>query len=539
MRMTDGLVAGMAGVGALCEVWPTGSSGSITDWQQRLAVLASQNAALRHQLKNALHSAGEDKFRLVADSALDGILILNADWKIEYVSQTYVQQLGFSQADELVCLLQSVFELVHPEDREPLFDGMLRAIAQQLTDQLCSYRIRHRLGHYLWRESSIRYQYNDSGQMLRMCIVARDITRRRKMEEVLRISAAAFKVLEPMLITDVDLTILLVNQAFTRVSGYSAEEVVGQLPRFLRSGRHEPAFYDELWSTVRDNGVWQGEIWDRRKDGTIAPSWLTVKAVRGLEGEVSYYVCSYLDLTERKRAEAALLDTNRDLAQSRQQLRQLVALNETRLEQEKRHIAREVHDELGQVLTALRMDLSLAIVRHAGQVPGLEAALTGMKTLVDRAIQGVRNVATSLRPAALDMGLVPSISWLCKDFAKHSSIACTLDAPDPSIEMEADRNVVVFRIVQESLINIRKYAQARQVSVSLMRRGHELRLDIRDDGQGFDPLTVARRGSLGLLGMRERVISLGGHIDIHSAPGSGTVISVVIPLEPLNAGAGA
>jgi len=524
----------MASVGEMCDLLPDGLSDPMTAWQQRQVPLASQNAALRHQLKKALHSAGEDKFRLVADSALDGILILNADWQIDYVSLAYVQQLGFSQVDELTRAVQSVFELVHPQDIEALLAGMLRAIAQQEADQLYSYRIRHRLGHYLWRESSVRYQYDDSGHMLRICIVARDITRRRKMEDVLRISAAAFQVLEPMLIIDVDMVIVLVNQAFTRVSGYSAEEAVGRSPRFLRSARHEEAFYDELWATVRAEGVWQGEVWGRHKDGIVAASWLTVKAVSGLEGEVRYYVCSCLDLTERKRAEAALLAMNRDLAQSRQQLRQLVALNETKLEQEKRHIAREVHDELGQVLTALRLDLSLAIIHHANQVPELEAKLQNMKDLVDRAIQGVRTVATSLRPVALDMGLVLSIAWLCREFGRHGDVACTLDAPDASIEMEASRNVVVFRIVQESLTNIRRYAQASQVSVALVRRGHELLLDVRDNGQGFDPLAVAQRGSLGLLGMRERVISLGGQIDIHSAPGSGTAISVVIPLAPLN-----
>ncbi|WP_180126683.1 PAS domain S-box protein [Rhodoferax sp. BLA1] len=485
----------------------------------------------RRQLEQLAKEASEDKFRLVADNTLDGILIVGADDRIEYVSPAYVQQLGYHDVDEFNALVASVFALVHPRDQYALRTEMDRATASNARDQLFSYRIQHRLGHYLWRESSAKYQYDEAGRLLRTCFVVRDITQRRQVEEVLRIAAAAFETMDAILITDTRSVIRMVNPAFTKSTGYTADEAVGQTPRFLRSGRHNDDYFHQLWDTVCGTGRWQGEIWDRHKDGAIVLKWLSITAVKGVDGDVSHYVCSYFDLSERKRAEAAWLDMNHNLAQSRQQLRQLVASNEARLEQEKRHIAREVHDELGQVLTALRMDLSLAIIRHSSSVPALEAELTGMKKLVDRAILGVRAVATSLRPVALDMGLVPSIAWLCQEFARHGDVACTLEAPDASVEMEANRNVVIFRIVQESLTNIRKYAQASLVTVSLLRRGVDLLLEIRDNGLGFDPAAVARRGSLGLVGIRERVISLGGQIDINSAPEQGTTIAVVIPLE--------
>ena len=210
---------------------------------------------------------------------------------------------------------------------------------------------------------------------------------------------------------------------------------------------------------------------------------------------------------------------NRHLTQSRQQLRHWVALNETTLEKEKRHIAREVHDELGQVLSALRMDLSLAIIRHASQVPDLLDALTGMKIQVDQAILGVRDVATSLRPAALDLWLVPAMEWLCQEFTRHGGVVCELQLPEDAPVLDASREVVIFRIVQESLNSISKYARASQVSISLAHRGQELWLEVRDNGQGFDMTTVAQRGTLGLLGMRERVLALGGRVEVDSASG--------------------
>lgn len=485
------------------------------------------------QLVQAAINTSEDKFKLVADNAFDGILILGADESVEYASPAYAQQLGYSGAEELKRAVKSIFALVHPHDCEALRIERDRAMALKESHQLFSYRIKHRLGHYLWRESSVKYQYDETGRLLRTCIVARDITQRRQMEEVLRIAAAAFDMQAPILITDISSVIRMVNQAFTRSTGYTAEEVVGQTPRFLRSGRHNDDFFHQLWDTVCSTGFWQGEIWDRHKDGTVSPKWLTISAVKGMDGDINHYVCSYFDLSERKRAEATLLEMNHDLVQSRQQLRHLVALNETRLEQEKLHIAREVHDELGQVLTALRMDLSLAIIRHASRLPELDAEFKSMKAQVDRAIQGVRNVATSLRPIALDMGLVPSIAWLCQEFVRHGEVACTFDEPHESVEIDANRDVVIFRIVQESLTNIRKYAQANQVVVSLARRGQDLLLEVRDNGQGFDPVKEARRGSLGLVGMRERVISLGGQVDINSTLGQGTVIAVVIPIDPM------
>jgi signal transduction histidine kinase len=243
-------------------------------------------------------------------------------------------------------------------------------------------------------------------------------------------------------------------------------------------------------------------------------------------------VVTFCDITEQKNAEVALLETNRNLDQARQQLRELLALNEATLENEKRHIAREVHDELGQILTALRMDLALAIISHASREPELLDEFNGMKTQVDRAIQVVRNVATSLRPAALDMGLATAIQWLCMEFTKHGEVKCELHGFDESFEIDDSRAVVIFRIVQEALTNIRKYAQAWQVDITLLRREAELSVEIRDNGLGFDLVAVAQRGTLGLLGMRERVIALDGRVEVTSAPGLGTTISVVIPMEP-------
>ena len=278
-------------------------------------------------------------------------------------------------------------------------------------------------------------------------------------------------------------------------------------------------------------GGWQGEIWDRHKDGSVVPKSVTLAAVKGIDGVVTHFVGSAFDLSERKLAESTMLEMNQRLTQSQQKLRNFATLTEKRVEDERQHIAREVHDELGQILTALRLDLSLALMRHISHLPELKADLDGMRNHVDRAILGVRNVATSLRPAALDMGLVPSIAWLCREFSRRGHVKCDFTVPDQDINLDANRDVVIFRIVQESLTNVRRYARASHVTVHLAQRVHELSLEIRDNGIGFDPDAVAQRSSLGLLGMSERALALGGNVAVDSRPGQGTVISVTIPLK--------
>jgi len=241
-------------------------------------------------------------------------------------------------------------------------------------------------------------------------------------------------------------------------------------------------------------------------------------------------VVTHTEITEYKLLQAAQLTraVEDGLAATRQQLRELVALNEATREEERKHIAREVHDELGQVLTALRMDMSLLGMRHGPQDAALHAEVQSMKILVDRAILGVRNVATHLRPVALDMGLVPAIEWLCQEFARTNVLPCTLDAQG-TLALDESRAVVIFRIVQESLTNITRYARASAVTVTLSRRGHDLWLEVRDDGCGFDVDAAGQKGSFGLLGMRERAIALGGCLDIASAPGRGTLVVLTIP----------
>ncbi len=230
------------------------------------------------------------------------------------------------------------------------------------------------------------------------------------------------------------------------------------------------------------------------------------------------------DITAAKQEEEELL-------RSRQKLRELAAHHEKIREAERSRIAREVHDELGQYLTALRMDAAVLGIRFGARDPELDLLARGMKDTIDTTIGMVRNVVAALRPGALDMGLVSAAEWLLAGFEERTGIVCHLKAPADIPGLDDTRTTAAFRILQESLTNVMRHAQAGQVWVNLTCSGQMLSMRISDDGIGFDFDTVARRKTFGLMGIRERALMFGGKSWIDSHPDVGTSLSVLIPLQ--------
>ena len=237
------------------------------------------------------------------------------------------------------------------------------------------------------------------------------------------------------------------------------------------------------------------------------------------------------DITQRKLAETELLQLNQALTASRRALREMAAHNESLIETERKRISREVHDELGQLLTALRMDILYLQMRYCTLDPGLEQKIDGMKQLVDQAMQGVRNVAAHLRPAALDIGLIDALRWLCSEFSNKSGVPCQLHANLNVLRPDEQKSIVLFRIVQESLTNITRYARATQVNVHMEYLEQALIVSVIDNGIGFDLQQPSVRKSFGLLGMQERALALGGTVSIRSRPACGTCVAVSIPMD--------
>lgn len=209
-----------------------------------------------------------------------------------------------------------------------------------------------------------------------------------------------------------------------------------------------------------------------------------------------------------------------------------VAANAIR-EEEKARLARELHDELAQSLTALKMD-TIWVRDHAdGGLETVAGKLSEMVAMLDRTVAATRRIAADLRPLLLDdLGLVPAIEWLASSFTQRCGVPCNLCIPSGlDLELQEPYATAVFRIVQESLVNVAKHAGASQVTVTLEKCSDAVVLVVQDDGRGFCMAAARKPQSLGLMGLRERAQLLGGSAFIKSAPGKGTRIEVRIPLQ--------
>lgn len=227
---------------------------------------------------------------------------------------------------------------------------------------------------------------------------------------------------------------------------------------------------------------------------------------------------------ERTHYEAQLMRYQR-------RLRALSAHHERLREAEYARIAREVHDELGQYLTALRMDAALLQFRYAHQHPDIAQGAEAMKKTADAMLDVVRNIATALRPHTLNMGLVAAAEWQLSRFAERSGIRCHFEAPEEVSGLSDEQVTALFRILQEALTNIARHAQSREIRVWIQASSEGTLLEVLDDGIGFDAQARRIRNSFGLLGMRERASMCGGEFRLQSVPGQGTRISVWIPAQ--------
>jgi PAS domain S-box-containing protein len=275
----------------------------------------------------------------------------------------------------------------------------------------------------------------------------------------------------------------------------------------------------------REGGSYVCEHRVMRPDGSIRSWESRGTALTDPRGTPLKLFGTVQDITEQKLARDAL-------ARSRAQLRDFVGRLRSASERERSFIAREIHDELGQALTALKMDVfSLRNGLPAAARAQLEPETEEMAALIDAMIDKVRTLAAELRPAVLDnLGLAAAVEWAVQQFARRTGIRCDLDLPTEPLHIDADRSIDVFRILQEALANVARHAEASRVHVHLRATQSELVLKVQDNGRGIRPSEIESVASFGLLGMRERALFWNGEIGIRAAPKGGTCAIVRIPL---------
>lgn len=355
-----------------------------------------------------------------------------------------------------------------------------------------------------------------------------DASRRALQQSEAGLRALMDHSLAAVYLKDVEGRHMFVNRAFEEITGIPESAALGRTAYelFGRDFAQAYAANDRLVLETRKATVFEEEA--PQADGTH--TYLSVKFPLLDADGTPYALCGMTtDITPRKRAE-------RELERSREELRALTARLHSVREEERARISREIHDELGQMLTALRMSQSLLIagLRNGGEAPTREALagqLESMQKVVATALASVRRIATELRPDVLDaLGLAAALEWHAAEFTRHTGILCAVSLPGATIDLAPERATALFRIFQETLTNVARHSGARAVHALLTSSAGIVELTVADDGRGMPP-GAARGGvaSLGLLGMRERAAMLGGETHIESSPGRGTTVRVRLP----------
>ncbi len=356
-----------------------------------------------------------------------------------------------------------------------------------------------------------------------------------------RLAALLDAAMDAILSVDEAGRIVMFNRAAEQTFGWRADQILGQplevlIPERYRGvhGAHMRQFAATGVTTRRKGGQGGGEdvvLWGLRADGSEFPMDASISQIDTHGGKLFSVIAR--DVTDRVKARQDLARFATEAAAIR--------------EQEKSRVARELHDELAQSLTALKMDATWVRQQLAAQAPGatLTPKIEGMLALLDDGVAATRRIAADLRPLVLDdLGLVPAIEWVVQNFSQRHGVPCHLDI-DESLHLDEPYATAVFRIVQESLVNVAKHARATQAWVRVAREegqcpapgGSGRRVDcivlqVRDDGAGFDAGAARKPQSLGLIGLRERAQLLEGQVRITSALGAGTTVEARLPVPP-------
>ncbi len=355
-------------------------------------------------------------------------------------------------------------------------------------------------------------------------VILRDVTEKRRIEQdnvrlIARLSGLLESAMDAIITVDGDQNIVFYNRAAEKTFGWRSDEVMGKrmdmlMPERFRHvhARHVRRF-EETGLTSRRVGD-ETVLYGLRAGGDEFPMEASISQLSTDEGKL--FTVILRDITGKMRAQ--------------DEISAFAAEAHGMLEAEKTRVARELHDELAQSLTALKMD---AIWVRDNLPSGAQAAtgkLGEMLVMIDTTVAATRRIAADLRPLMLDdLGLVPAVQWLIQGFTQRSGVPCSLSV-DEETELREPYATAVFRILQEALANIGKHAQADSVTVEIERQADTVMLVVTDDGRGFLASQPRRPESLGLMGLRERVRLLKGMIVIDSQPGRGTCISVRIPL---------
>jgi PAS domain S-box-containing protein len=364
------------------------------------------------------------------------------------------------------------------------------------------------------------------GRVIGVVLVFRDVSERRQ-EQIETAEQAALLELtqDSVFVIDMEGTVLFWSRGAEAMLGYSKGQAAGEISHeLLRTEFPEPLI--EIRADLMRVGHWEGDLITNAQDGrriVMASRWALQWGKRDQAPRV---LVINSDITERKRGEESLV-------LQREQLRALAERLQWVREEDRKKVARDLHDQIGQILTAIKMDMTW-MSRHLPESEGeLLARIKESIQLINGGVKAVRAICSGLRPGVLDdLGLAAAIEWQASEFTARNGVQCQVSVPPIDLHLDGDRATATFRIFQECLTNVIRHAQAKSVRVALCQEEESILLVVEDDGIGFSESNLSNSlGSLGLLGMKERAQFCGGNVQISSSPGNGTTVTVRVPLD--------
>jgi PAS domain S-box-containing protein len=378
--------------------------------------------------------------------------------------------------------------------------------------------------HEVWMRLTIMSMFVSFGIYAHWMLEAR----RRAEEAVKLVNSELTQIFETaadgMRVVDKNFTVLRANQTFCSLAGLPKDAVIGRKCHEVFRGRTCDTPSCPLIQVLNEEERVEYDSEKKRRDGTEVPCIVTATPFRRPDGEIIGIVEDFKDISERREWEKQLME-------SRERLRELASHLEDVREEQRSRIAREIHDELGQALTALKMDVHWLGKNLPQESPELLEKIRAMSDLIGCTVQSVRRICSELRPGILDdFGLVAAIEWQADEFTKRTGIPCEISASPTEIVFNQDLTIAVFRIFQETLTNIVRHAAAGRVEVRLKGEEGYFDMSVCDDGTGMQTEPLERGKSFGLLGIRERVRDFGGEFSVSESPSGGTCVKIRVPI---------
>lgn len=422
-------------------------------------------------------------------------------------------------------LFEAFMSLMHPEDLDN-FNEKQQAVLSGKATLDTIHRIITPKGNVRHMHEVGRLVYSKTGEALYLAGTVQDVTDAVKArDEIINERNLSDSIINSLpgifYLYNRDFTFLRWNKNFETVSGYSAAEIRNMQPLDFFDADEKEKVEQKILNTFSfgEDMVQAGFL---QKNGNKIPYYFTGKVVeyRGEECLVGVGI----DFSERMMAQEKIRETN-------EQLRLLTAHLQSVREEERKRIGREIHDELGQQLTAVKMDIVWIDKKITEEQPLVKNKLKNVIGLLDGSHKSIRRILSELRPGILeDHGLTEALEWLGQQLTESRGIPVEFTTAEKDIKVSGSIATCIYRVYQEALTNISRYADPEKVHASLSISGHTITVTIQDNGKGFDQSAVDPKRSFGLLGMKERVISLGGTFELLSAPGKGTSITFSLPI---------